>query len=215
MIVSILNKKGGSGKTTLAINLARYFTKQNEETILIDTDPQGSTMNWHECSQGDLLEVACLHRSTIQKDIQKYAMHYKWIFIDGIPQISDLTTSTIKCSDVVLVPVQPSPHDIWDASDIIELIKTHQSVANGKPKTAFVVSRRISNTKLGKNVHESLKAYGLPVFKNYISQRIIYPESANVGSTVLDIGNIGREASEEVELIANELMEFINVNDPN
>lgn len=209
MVISILNKKGGCGKTTLAINLARFFTKQKEETILIDSDPQGTTMNWHERNDGDLLEVACLPRATLHKDIQKFIPYYKWIFIDGIPQISDITTGAIKCADIVLVPVQPSPHDIWDAADIIDLIKTYQSVNNGKPKTAFVVSRRIGNTKLGKNVHESLQAYELPIFTNYTSQRVIYPESANVGSTVFDVGNVGKDASLEIENIANELREFV------
>ena len=83
MIISILNQKGGSGKTTLAVNLARYFTLQKEKTILIDSDPQGSARDWHTNSDGELLEVIGLDRPTIDKDINKFKMLYDWIIVDG------------------------------------------------------------------------------------------------------------------------------------
>lgn len=215
MIISILNQKGGCGKTTLAINLARYFTKKKETTILFDSDPQGSTMDWHEKSKGELLDVICLPRVTLEKDIQKFLPLYKWIFIDGIPQISDITSSAIKCSDVVLIPVQPSPYDIWASSEIVELIETYQNVNKGRPKTAFVVSRKIANTKLGKDVHESLQGYNIHVFKSFTSQRVIYPHSANLGLTVLDMGNDAKEAANEIEEIAKELEDFAYVDNRN
>lgn len=208
MIVSILNQKGGVGKTTLAINLARYFTKAGKSTLLIDSDPQGSTMDWHERSKGELLEVHCLFKPTIEKDIQKFKSLYDFIFIDGIPQVSEITTATIRCSDYILIPVQPSPYDIWASAEIVELVKTYQGVNKGWPRAAFIVNRRIVNSKLGKDVHESLKGYELPVFTYGTCQRVIYPHSANLGLTVSDMGHEAKEAANEIEEIAKELQEF-------
>ncbi len=207
MIIAILNQKGGCGKTTLAVNLARFFTLKGDTTLLIDSDAQGSAMDWHEQSKGELLDVICMPKNTLDKDIKKFVPLYKWIFIDGVPYISELTSLAIKCADIVLIPVQPSPYDVWSSADIVELVKTHQSVRNGSPKVAFVVSRQIINTHLAKDIHESLAEYDIHVFKNSTSQRVSYPQSANSGLTVLDQKN-AKEAADEIKKIAQEIEEF-------
>ena len=216
MIVSILNQKGGVGKTTLAVHLARYFTKKGDQVVLIDSDPQGSSMDWHERSKGDLIHTVCQPTATLPQDVKKYiSMGCKWIIIDGVPHVSPKTASAINCSDIVLIPVQPSPYDIWSSSEIVELIKTRQSVNFNKPHAAFVVSRKIVNTNLGRDIHESLQGYELPVFKSHTCQRVVYPHSANIGSTVLDMGHDAKEAANEIEEIAKELEEISNELDTN
>ena len=83
MIISILNEKGGVGKTTLAINLARAFKLYGFKTLLVDSDRQGSSRDWHENGDGEMLEVIGLDRPTLDKDIQKFKKSYDVIFIDG------------------------------------------------------------------------------------------------------------------------------------
>lgn len=209
MIVSILNQKGGVGKTTLAVHLARYFTKQNANVVLIDTDKQGSSMDWHERSNGNLVYTVGHPTMTLPQDVNKYkTMNFDWIFIDGVPQVSSKTALAIQCSDIVLIPVQPSPYDVWATSEVVDLIKTHQSLNFNKPLASFIVTRKIVNSNLGKDVHESLLGYELSVFKNATCQRVAYPHSANIGSTVLDLGSDAKEAAYEIEEIAKELQEI-------
>ncbi len=211
MIISILNQKGGSGKTTLAVNLARYFTLRNEKTLLIDSDPQGSARDWHTNSDGELLEVIGLDRPTIDKDINKFKMLYKWIIVDGAPQLSNMAVKTVMCSDVVLIPVQPSPYDIWASSDIVELVKARIDITEGKLKAAFVVSRQISNTSIGKEVRSILEQYELPIFIFGTFQRVAYATTAN-GSTVFDKSTCAYDerAAFEITQIAIELETFID-----
>lgn len=212
MIISILNQKGGSGKTTLAVNLARYFTLSNESTLLVDSDPQGSARDWHTNSDGELLTVIGLDRPTIDKDINKFKMLYNWIIIDGAPQLSNMAVKTVMCSDVVLIPVQPSPYDIWASNDIVELVKARRDITDGKLKAAFVVSRQIYNTSIGKEVRTILEQYELPIFKCGTFQRVAYATTAN-GSTVFDVRNMSTYdsiAKYEIRNIAQELKEFIN-----
>src|SRR5688572_16127247 len=109
MIVSLINQKGGVGKTTLAINLAYCFKKHGHSVLLVDSDPQGSARNWHAQNEGAKLDIIGLDRPTIDQDLKNLRFDHEWIFIDGVPQTSVMAAKTVKCSDVVLIPVQPSP----------------------------------------------------------------------------------------------------------
>jgi chromosome partitioning protein len=207
-IIAVLNQKGGAGKTTLSTNLARALQLGGDKVLLVDSDPQGSARDWNAAGDGELLPVIGLDRPTLAKDIQAIRNNQDWIIIDGAPQIAELAVAAIKCADLILIPVQPSPYDVWACEDLVDIIKTRQEVANGKPKAAFVISRVIKNTQLSKEIGEALEGYGLPVFMHFTSQRVIFPKSAATGSTVLDVDETG-EAAAEIRAIAQELKEFL------
>lgn len=206
-IVAILNQKGGSGKTTLSTNIARALQKDGKQVLLVDSDPQGSARDWHAAGDGSLITVIGLDRPTLDKDIKAISANYDWVLIDGAPQLVNMSVAAIKCADIVLIPVQPSPYDIWASEDLVDVVKERQKIANGNPKAAFVISRQIAKTILGKEVREALNGYDLPVFQCGTFQRIIYAKTAAIGSTVLD-NEPNSEASKEITMIANELKEF-------
>lgn len=208
MILAILNQKGGAGKTTISVNLSRALQISGDRVIIVDSDPQGSARDWGASSKDGFVSVIGLDRPTLNRDIQAVSSSYDWVVIDGAPQLADMSISAIKCADVVLIPVQPSPYDIWATSELVEVIKARQEIMDGKPKAAFLISRQIANTNLAKEVREVLVQYDLPVFKHGTFQRVIYPKTAAIGSTVLDMEPNG-EASKEMNLIVEELREFI------
>ena len=210
MIISILNQKGGVGKTTLAVNIARSFTKKNKKTLLVDSDPQGSALNWHERSNGDLLDMVCLSKNTFEKDIDMFTNTYDYIFIDGIPRVSPLTICAIRCSDVILIPVQPSPYDIWATEEIVRHAKDRHQITNGRLKTSFIVSRKISNTNIAKDIAIELSKMEIPVFTNGTCARVAYATSVEKGITVLDGEYYGSEACKEIENISQELEDLID-----
>ena len=117
-----------------------------------------------------------------------------------------MAAAAVKASDVVLIPVQPSPYDVWATADLVDIIKARQAVA-GAPKAAFLISRAIKNTKLGREVYDALLEYGLPVFKSHTSQLVIYPTSAAKGLTVFS--QPGNPATTEIVSIVKELEGFI------
>jgi len=208
MIISILNEKGGVGKTTLTTNLARAFKEQNKSVLLVDSDPQGSARDWHVNGDGDVLEVIGLDRPTLDKDIARFSKQYQFIFIDGAPQLTNMAVKAILCSDIILIPVQPSPYDIWASKNLVDLIKQRQDATDGRPIAAFVISRQIVGTNLGREVRGVLNEYDLPVFQSGTYQRVSYAETAAKGHTVLHSKD--GLASMEIKAIANELQGFIN-----
>lgn len=206
-VIAVLNQKGGSGKTTIATTLARAFQLAGSSVVLIDSDPQGSARDWSAAHEDQPVSVVGIDRPTIERDLKSLAKT-DYAIIDGAPQAADLAVSAIKAADFVLIPVQPSPYDIWAAADLVDLVKQRIEMTDGRLKAAFVISRAIANTKLGAEVGEALEGYGLPVLNARIFQRVIYPGTAATGKTVFDVESNGDAAADFVAL-KNELEQLI------
>lgn len=202
VIISILNQKGGTGKTTLAVNMAREYTKRGLKTLLVDSDSQGSALRWHEESGGDLIDLTCLPVNTLDKDVVKFKDRYERIIIDGVPRVSPLTVCAIKAADLVLIPVQPSPYDIWATEDLVRLIHERIDITEKRLYAAFIICRQIKGTLLGRDVVDQLNKFTFPVFVARTCQRQEYAKSVQEGRTVCE-GNT--EAAREIAEIVDEL----------
>jgi chromosome partitioning protein len=181
--------------------------------LLVDSDPQGSARDWYaSAGEGNTLPpVVGLDRPALFRELPGISRGVEWVIIDGAPQVEELSVSAIKAADAVLIPVQPSPYDIWAAEPLVELLKTRREITGGKPQAAFVVSRQIAGTRLAADIREALEGYGLPVFKTGTSQRVAYPGSAASGSSVIDT-EPGGPAAEEIRNLAAELAVFTGGN---
>ncbi len=206
-IIALLQQKGGASKTTNSINLLRAIQKDGHKVLLVDSDPQGSARDWNAINDGAIFPVVGLDRKTLATDILSIKDQFDYVIIDGAPQIAELSVAAIKCADAILIPVQPSPFDIWSSEELVQLIKARQEITDGKPKAAFLVSRVIRNTNLGKDVNEALESYGLPIFKSFTNQRISYAESIAKGETVLESKDDA--AIKEIQAIKDELYAFM------
>lgn len=206
-VIAVLNQKGGSGKTTIATNLAHALKEDSYTVLLVDSDPQGSARDWNEASGGNIIPVVGLDRETLAKDLQAISQGYDWIVIDGAPQIAKLSAAAVKAADFVLIPVQPSPYDIWACADLVDIIAARREVTDGKPIAAFAISRAIKNTKLSFEVGQALAEYGLPVLKSHTTQRVAYPTTASEGLTVLS--DPSSDAAKEIKAIKNEVLRML------
>ncbi|ATQ86273.1 ParA family partition ATPase (plasmid) [Moraxella sp. K23] len=207
-VIAVLNQKGGSGKTTIATHLARALQLQGSSVLLVDSDKQGSARDWSAVDESNPVTVIGLDRPTLDRDLKNIS-DKDFVVIDGSPQATDLAVSAIKAADFVLIPVQPSPYDIWATSDLVDLVKQRIEMTDNKLKSAFVVSRAIKNTRISGEVSEVLTEYGLPVLDAKIVQRIAYPNSAAIGKTVFETESKSSDAVAEMNALATEVKSYL------
>ena len=208
MIISLLNQKGGVGKTTLAVHLADALSKRGLRLMLIDADPQGSALDWAALRDDkDAFPVVGLPKATLHKELPKLAANYDLLIVDGAPRVYDVARSAILASDIVLIPVQPSPYDVWAAKEIVDLLVEVREFKESL-KRAFVINRKIVNTAIGRDVTEALAEYELPVLQSQICQRVGFAESAGQGKTVIET-EPGSTAAREIEALTSEVVELM------
>jgi chromosome partitioning protein len=201
MIIGVLSQKGGVGKTTIAVNLAATFAKSGLRVLLVDADPQSSALQWSAARDVEpLFSVVGMAKPTLHKELPDIAKDYQVVIIDGAPRVNELGRAAILASDMVLIPVQPSPYDIWAAAETVRLIQEAQ-VFKPTLKGAFVINRKIANTAIGRDVTEALAQFDtIPVLPTALHQRVIYAESAGQGLSVLEVEPKGGAAREVAEL---------------
>lgn len=202
MIYSVLNQKGGVGKTTLSIHLAADLSRRKRRVLLIDGDPQGSALAWSEFRKEPTFSVVSMPKTTLNQEIKMIASDYDDVVIDGPPRVTKLTASIILASDVVVVPTQPSPLDVWVAAETIEMVREAQA-RRPNLRAVLVINRRIANTSIGRKVRDSLTELKVPVLKTDIGQRVLFSSSIARGQTVLNQPN--SKASKEIQKFVNEL----------
>lgn len=168
----------------------------------------GSALDWAASREGEkAFPVIGLPKATLHRELPKLAEDYDFLVIDGAPRVYDVARSAIMASDLVLIPVQPSPYDVWAAKEIVDLVTDVQPFKDNL-KSVFVINRKIVNTAIGRDVTEALSEYDLPVLKSQICQRVSFAESAGRGQTVIET-EPGSLASQEIEALTTEVMELI------
>lgn len=196
-VIAVLNPKGGSGKTTLSVHLARALHNRGEKILLVDSDRQGSARDWNEAGGGKGgFPIVGLDRPTLDKDVPALGESYGWVLIDGAAKLEKMIASAVKSADLILIPVQPSPLDIWACDSLVEMIQARQHVTDGIPSAAFVVSRAKKGTVLAREVTDAISEYGFPILQGAVHDRTIFAKSMIDGSTVFDEEPEGHAAFE-------------------
>lgn len=222
-VLGVLNQKGGVGKTSLATNLCHVYASQGARVLLVDADPQSkSATRWSSAREIEpLFPVIGMAKPTLHKDLPAVSRNYDITIIDGAPQLAEIGRSILLASDMIVIPVQPSPYDVWSAADTVDLIREAR-VFKESLKAVFAVNRKIANTAIGRDVTEALAQYEIPTLKTHLVQRVAYAESAAQGLAVeeyepdnpgaAEIRKVAAEiqkAGDEYEAMLNRLSETL------
>lgn len=205
MIISVLNLKGGSGKSTLSTNLSVAFAKDNKRVLLADTDPQATSLRWAGERSEEHAKVAVIglpDSNALKKQIKGFVNDFDVIILDGAPQLDIISSTSIAVSEIILIPVSPSPYDVWATENIVQRVLSAKEVFP-ELKAYFVINRDNPRTLLSKDTEEALNALELPIMKTRLHNRIAYADSALNGLSVMEWQD--QKAREEITELYEEL----------
>ena len=204
-VITIAQQKGGTGKTTLAVNLALAFIKyHNLKVAIIDTDPQGSLGKWFmirsekNISNNNLtFKTASLWGAQYESKILK--QDHDIVIIDTPPKIESDARPAIEASNLVLIPIAPSPVDFWATESIIEIAK------KAKRKILIQINRANHRSKLISKTHEYIKSINISATKTLIGHRQIFVATMGEGKTVVEKQRKSK-AVEEIRKISEQIL---------
>jgi len=206
-VISFVNQKGGVGKTTLAVHVAVALARGGPRVLLIDADPQGSALDWSNARPPEAGHVAVvgLPKPTLHRQAPLLGRDYDWTVIDGPPHANVLTRAAIAASDLAVIPVQPSPLDVWASEDVLALVADCE-VVNPDLRARFILNRLFPRTTLGREVTDALGAlpHPAPICRTVVRNRTEYAKATRAGAPALETQPAGA-AARDIEALAGEL----------
>lgn len=213
-ILAFVNQKGGPGKTTLAMHVAGELARGGSRVLVADADPQATATRWAAAAPDSApfpAAVAGLGHAgeKLHRELLKYVAPYDWIVVDCPPSAeSNLTRSALLVADLAVVPVVPSPPDLW-AGVAIRQVLADVAVVNDQLESRLVINRRKAGTRLAAHILELLPRYGIPVLESQVGEREAFRHAAAAGVTVADLPRAGRAAA-EIAAMTDELRLALN-----
>ncbi|WP_308388242.1 AAA family ATPase [Acidithiobacillus sp. AMEEHan] len=198
--IALFNAKGGCGKTTLAWNLA-FGLARHAPTLLVDADPQGSLQHWADWSAEEGGEIAIAGPELLAQGESK---HRFWV-IDCPPALeAKETQQALALADFVLLPVLPSPLDLWASKRSVEALQELHAGRRGR-HAALVLNQSEGRSALSRAAENAIANLGLPVLPGHIARRAIYRSAAIEGKSVYQMGKRGAPAVAEIERLIEEI----------
>lgn len=194
-------RKGGTGKSTLAANLAAHVARPSRPVVLIDSDPQGSLTLWHKLRGEETLALRSNPRSVADALKKAKSEGFEWAFVDTAPIRSPAIADTIRAATLVVIPTRPSVFDIVAVEETIAVCracrKPYAVVINGAPP-----KREDYESPVVTDMRERLAKSRVPVWSGQITQRATFALSVGDGLSAKELDADGAAAAEIAALWA-------------
>lgn len=210
MKIGITNLKGGVGKTTVSQNLAVCLSHMNYKVCLVDTDTNQNCISWVAARSPklpEILTVGVTESKALTQAINRLDKENDFVIIDGTPNLSEMTTRIMLDSDLLIIPILASAHDIRAINQFID--RYNQALEFRPEIPAYFLLNRYDDAL---NVHKSIKTLiqqlGIPLLESSFKERVAYIESAIDGKGVFEYSDT--KAKEEVTQFVNEIISMTN-----
>ncbi|MBD2364820.1 AAA family ATPase [Anabaena minutissima FACHB-250] len=208
MLIGILNRKGGCGKSTTAVHLAHWLAQRKYSVMVIDSDGQTSSSQW--LTKLNLPSLVINDPDDLFDQIALYSAQYEAVIVDSPAVLGETAKAVLLSVDLALVPVQPSNLDLLATKDIVRLVNQAQKIRKGTPKAAMFLSRAAKGTVLLREAQEVLsQTEGLTLLKQVIYQRQVIADAPGQSATVFNMsGDAAFQAAREYEQLFEEALSY-------
>lgn len=206
-VLALVGNKGGAGKTTLTVNLAVGLGRNATQgrVVILDTDPQRSSTQWRTIADDDKLPRVVSATDNLVQQVRDLQQQYHYIVVDCPPSVqAPQTLAILQLSDMALIPVQPSPFDLWATIHIEQAVFDAKEI-NPHLRAMLVINQLEPRTMLSQLMRDALSEIKVPVADTAIRRRAVYRASALEGRSVYSMGKRGAEAARELDSLLNEV----------
>jgi len=204
-VIAFVGNKGGAGKTTLSINVASCLA-QHSNVVVVDADPQGSSLQWRAFSEKENAVPVVEADELLEQQAGQLLQKYDYVIFDCPPSVHAVqTTAVLGFCDTTLIPVQPSPVDLWATVHIEEAVLQARR-DNTQLRAFLVINQMEPRTTLSRLVRDALSEIGLPVATTALRRRAIFRNSVLDGKSVFDMGRRGSDAAHEIQQLLHEVL---------
>jgi len=213
-IITIANQKGGAGKTTLAMSIAGALAMRVHKVLVVDADAQGTASQWAgsapESKPFPASVISLAHaKGKLHQMLKPMISDYDYIVIDCPPSVEEqVSQSALLVSDVCLVPLQPTPADLWATVGIFELV--NKALTINPELKAFAVANRVASSNLNKQVMNVMMDNEIKLLDSRIGNRTSFQESTIRGTTPNYLGLNHKVAAAEIDALIAEV--FVRMN---
>jgi chromosome partitioning protein len=228
-VITFLNGKGGVGKTTLCANVAhgllvKVVDLSKAKLIMVDADPQGSLTDWHNVDNSNALQLSIERYETLVAAPKRQALYSahrlaeqtdkNYVLIDTAGRTHETAGAALSLSDLVIIPLQPSPLDVWATIDSIDLV---QCVMRGNKnlRALFVINQATVHSTVNEEVFTALKeaAPNIPVSPTIVHGRVAFARAINDGNTIFHTKD--RKGMEEILSLTDEILALLGAQNDN
>jgi len=195
MIITLTNSKGGVGKSTLAVSLAVEWAVRGRRVLVLDADPQGTTLAWSELRAAEGLggPTVLAVGDNIRTVLLEVRHDWDIVIVDTAGRQSKRVIAALRESDLVLMPCTPAGPDVWALAETIEVVREVQAIRD--ELRAAVVINGTTATKLATTAREAVSGMGVDIIAT-IARRTAIAESVTSGQSVVEREPKGAGATE-------------------
>ena len=200
-VITIAQQKGGAGKTTVAAHIAVALSQKGNRVAIIDIDPQGSLTYWHNIREKKFgegytgLTFASVSGWRVGGEVSRLRKQCDFVIIDSPPHTETEARTAIRAADLIIIPVQPSPTDLWATKATLDLAKAE------KVPVKVLLNRVPANSRLAQTVAAELPELA----ETTLGSRVLFPSSLFEGRTATEL-EPNSIAAREVKNLVKEIL---------